>query len=1563
MRSVGSRAPAEPVFLAGERWVGYCSHTSRHIMCAITAVPRLCCDVIALYDPLRSFSHRFILPLFFHSTTSPGYSNDNIHLDLTALTHSLLMGQGHGPCSPARVQGCPSQRLREIWTVQLLDSLGSVAGPSIAISQIPSWNALATSKQKLAKQQQDRETDTNLARYSLVILPFPLFSQPPSSPTTLVKAVQTGGKTDKTLVNAIFHLNCQRDPLFWSSAADRKKVETPTVSSPSSLRLHTLSPMLWLSESLFRPRLSTFKTAREIRDCEAKMRVCFSERDERLKQDYFLLTGMVLVLFALRLLLEWGNEFHDMVRFSDDRERRLWHIGGNPSKCLCFLSAAVVWTSHLSVCCGAVRGRFLKDENGDISDHLRNHVHLTNCIHLKNHMHRQSPILAERSLMRDLIVLQRSRSLRDPSTSPPSWHSPSVIDSLARKLEEESGIQRGRRSIGVDRRREPGRLSASSPPVASIATSKLAAAEAMRETEGAVGFGGRASTHRMRDARSKGEESSRRARKSDVSAGSERPIRDSQDLGGIHASVSQKVETKDRKNSLKGDDRGSNVYLKTLSERLKELPADSEDVESSRCRRNGRYMTPEQIIDAPETSMRGYCNGMNRAKRRKFRGTRRARVSIGSWDTGAPNEMSVASNSLASGTSTRPKYYIDEREDDNAKLEVTRVPRNGCGIPWNWSRIHHRGKTILDMAGRSLSCGLSDSRLRKATGTAPRSGRDDIDMPVMASDQSSASPRSDSEALPLLSEPSGSQGSIENVRWAREYSGELGIFANHSLRHEQDLDLASEARSGDRRNSRGHHRGRHRSLTQKYMPRIFKDLIGQNLVVQALSNAIVRRKVGLLYVFYGPHGTGKTSCARIFARALNCQSLEHPKPCGVCNACIAHDLGKSRNVIEVSPVGNFDFENMIDLLDNMVTSQLPSQYRVLIVDDCDTLPPDSWTAILKVIDLAPRRVVFVLVSTSLDHLPHIIASRCQKFFFPKLKDADIIYTLQWISTKEDLEIDKDALKLIASRSDGSLRDAEMTLDQLSLLGQKISVPLVQELVGLISDDKLVDLLDLALSADTVNTVKNLREIMEAGVEPLALMSQLATIITDILAGSYRDSGGNSSADRYVPIWFQYVSKEDMEKLRQALKTLSEAEKQLRTSNDRLTWLTAALLQLAPDHQYILPSSSMDTSFNHSPLILKNNNMRDNGEQAEIPDNARSLMSTKEIGNQVSGSTKDVVMQSDYAGGNKHAMGTPMRSAAFSTDVTRANVGQIPGKGYKEIEEIWLAVLERIQINSLKQFMLHEGKMVSVSSGAARTSLLGNSSALYTLVKEGNTMDFQLIQDISSTASTAVLVFNSHANKSKAEKFRGHILQAFESVLGSPVTIEIRYESRKDGRGQVSLISPPSRNGVGQMSESDKLLKTGPENQIEILSNDRVARGIGATRARHLKFDTHETSKSEIVEIESAPWDSVGNIPKFEEKTMGRGQVEEVTTSNPLALGFQAERRKIGEQPQMRSLVRGKVSLAHVIQQAEGCTQRNGWSRRKAISIAEKLEQENLFDSFVLQEVGTQIQKLALLENI
>ncbi|XP_062096629.1 protein STICHEL-like 3 [Humulus lupulus] len=1138
----------------------------------------------------------------------------------------------------------------------------------------------------------------------------------------------------------------------------------------------------------------------------------------------------------------------------------------------------------------AVRDRILKDANGDIGGHLRNHIHLTNCIHLKNHMHKQSPILTDRSLIRDLIVLQRSRSLRDPSASPPSWHSPSIVDQHPMKGETVGLVREGRRSIGVECRSK--RPSGNSPPFASLLTSKVAPGEIAGVNDLMAAISERSSKSGVRDGRrTRREESSRKSNRIDIVGDEEEPPvdQDSKDISndvvsGNSASKSRKVRQKGK--HIQG------AQAKSLSEQLNDIKMDSDGVASSNIHLRGRQTRQEKALQEAEESIRGYCSGLNRVKRRKFRGARRRRAAAGSRDINAQNELSIASNTLAQG-SVRSKYNV-EGEDEYDEQNISKAPRNGCGIPWNWSRIHNRGKTILDMAGRSLSCGLSDSRLRK--GGPSGHGRDVSDMPV-ASEYSSSSSKSNAEALPLLVDASGSQQSTENADWARRYSGELGIYAENLFKHDLDSDLASEARSGDQRKLGKRCRSRHQNLTQKYMPRTFRDLVGQNLVAQALSNAVMRRKVGLLYVFYGPHGTGKTSCARVFARALNCLSLEHHKPCGFCNSCIAHDTEKSKNIREVGPVSNFDFERIMDLLDNMIISQLPSHYRVFIFDDCDTLSPECWSAISKVIDRAPRRVVFVLVCSSLDVLPHIIISRCQKFFFPKLKDADIIYTLQWISNKEDLEIDMDALKLIASRSDGSLRDAEMTLEQLSLLGQKISVPLVQELVGLISDEKLVDLLDLALSADTVNTVKNLRVIMETGVEPLGLMSQLATIITDILAGSY-----DCTRERPRRKFFRRhpLSKEDMEKLRQALKTLSEAEKQLRTSNDKLTWLTAALLQLAPDQQYMLPSSSSgDTSFNHSPLPLNNvcgrNVVRKAGEQDHLLNSQRGLStSVRQAG--TSGLHSNSLMNDATLDRKRHngSSTAPQQTSTRPADTIRVSGRKVSGKSRK-IEEIWLEVLDNIQYVGVKEFLYQEGKLMSVSFGAA---------------------------------PTVQLIFSSHLTKSTAEKFRGHILQAFESVLGSPVTIEIRCESRKYSKAGVHtpLMLPASMDGLSQIRDMN---------------------GISG-EAQALPSKTCETGKSEIVEIAATPRETRGDEHANNHEESGiRGCLKsamggEATTSQQKSgVDSVADKRKVGEKGQCQSIVRSKVSLAHVIQQAEGCSQRNGWSTRKAVSIAEKLEQENL----------------------
>lgn len=183
----------------------------------------------------------------------------------------------------------------------------------------------------------------------------------------------------------------------------------------------------------------------------------------------------------------------------------------------------------------------------------------------------------------------------------------------------------------------------------------------------------------------------------------------------------------------------------------------------------------------------------------------------------------------------------------------------------------------------------------------------------------------------------------------------------------------------------------------------------------------------------------------------------------------------------------------------------------------------------------------------------------------------------------------------------------------------------------------------------------------------------------------------------------------MEKLRQALKTLSEAEKQLRMSNEKLTWLTAALLQLAPDQQYVLPSSSADTSFNHSPLVPNTASGRDivrkgSVSHVEMPNNERSLSTNVRVEKNQAGGSGDIFdrgMMKYSVDRRKHA-GSGMahqQTSAHSVDTNRLNCKQIPGKVRKEIEEIWLEALEKIQIDALKELLYKEGKLISVSIGA------------------------------------------------------------------------------------------------------------------------------------------------------------------------------------------------------------------------------------------------------------------------
>ncbi|XP_009790508.1 protein STICHEL-like 2 isoform X2 [Nicotiana tabacum] len=339
-----------------------------------------------------------------------------------------------------------------------------------------------------------------------------------------------------------------------------------------------------------------------------------------------------------------------------------------------------------------------------------------------------------------------------------------------------------------------------------------------------------------------------------------------------------------------------------------------------------------------------------------------------------------------------------------------------------------------------------------------------------------------------------------------------------------------------------------RSISQKFRPKSFSEMVGQNVVTRSLLNAISSEQINPFYLFHGPSGTGKTCASRIFAAALNCLSPDAERPCGLCRDCVLYFSGRSKDVKEVDSLNINRMERIRLLIKNAVAPPVSSKFKVFIIDECHLLREETWTSILNHLEELSRHVIFIMITPDLEKLPRTAVSRSQKYHFSKIKEVDISNRLREICEDEGITFDQDALDFIACKSNGSLRDGEIMLEQLSLLGKRITTPLVYELIGAVSDDELLELLHLALSSDTSNTVKRARELMRSRIDPMQLISQLANLIMDILAGKCQISACEAEAEK--------------QQLSHALKVLSDTEKQLRMSKNQTTWLTAALLQLS-----------------------------------------------------------------------------------------------------------------------------------------------------------------------------------------------------------------------------------------------------------------------------------------------------------------------------------------------------------------------------------------------------------------
>ena len=247
----------------------------------------------------------------------------------------------------------------------------------------------------------------------------------------------------------------------------------------------------------------------------------------------------------------------------------------------------------------------------------------------------------------------------------------------------------------------------------------------------------------------------------------------------------------------------------------------------------------------------------------------------------------------------------------------------------------------------------------------------------------------------------------------------------------------------------------YRALYRKWRPQRFADVVGQTAIVTALQNQISAGRIGHAYLFTGTRGTGKTTCAKIFAKAVNCLDTSSPDPCGECEICKGIDSGSVMDIIEMDAASNNGVDDIRDLRDEVAYLPSVCKYKVYIIDEVHMLSIGAFNALLKTLEEPPSYVIFILATTEAHKIPITILSRCQRYDFKRIARTTIVDRLRELMDEEQVEVEDKALRYIAKKGDGSMRDALSLLDQCIAfyLGEKLTYEHVLDVLGAVDTDE------------------------------------------------------------------------------------------------------------------------------------------------------------------------------------------------------------------------------------------------------------------------------------------------------------------------------------------------------------------------------------------------------------------------------------------------------------------------------------------------------------------------------
>ncbi len=271
------------------------------------------------------------------------------------------------------------------------------------------------------------------------------------------------------------------------------------------------------------------------------------------------------------------------------------------------------------------------------------------------------------------------------------------------------------------------------------------------------------------------------------------------------------------------------------------------------------------------------------------------------------------------------------------------------------------------------------------------------------------------------------------------------------------------------------------ALYRKYRPQGWAAVIGQDHVVRTLQNAIKADRVVHAYLFAGPRGTGKTTVARLLAKAVNCLEPDRAgRPCNHCEPCMAANENRLMDMIEIDAASNTGVEDVRDLRDKINFSPTQGQYKIYIIDEVHMLSTAAFNALLKTLEEPPPHAIFILATTELHKIPATVLSRCQRHEFRRVPVIEIVNNLKQIAAGENIHADDDALTLIARQSAGGMRDAQSLLDQLASTGERITLPLTQTVLGTATSQTVLEVIELIITADPKTGLEGLHAALDGG---------------------------------------------------------------------------------------------------------------------------------------------------------------------------------------------------------------------------------------------------------------------------------------------------------------------------------------------------------------------------------------------------------------------------------------------------------------------------------------------------